>query len=199
MLSAANSVNLLDQILKNFQDLFTGSSSSSEQNGKEIECISNDMFILSENIREISKRENILVNLLCIERDKTDFLRKELEVAKKRFDSESNASVLKEVEMLVAEGRTCSCVGEAHGRLDTADIDVDVLETSLLLQETSLLDEDDVLTAISYLDQNMFFSNKIEDFVEEASIACYNSFAPSEKEEIEIVDKKELEIIPKSD
>ena len=62
----------------------------------------------NEHIQELIKNQSVLISLLCMERELTALLRKELEM-KSKVRGDLEATILQEVETILSSGQSCSC------------------------------------------------------------------------------------------
>ena len=76
---------------------------------REVNDITQDIINLGENIKELTKKQNVLVSLLCMERQKTNLLTRELEWMKSSAIGDFGAVILREVETIITSGQSCKC------------------------------------------------------------------------------------------
>ena len=60
-------------------------------------------------VQELIKKQNVLLSLLCMERQQTSILKKELDNLKTSGRDDLEATILNEVESILASGQSCSC------------------------------------------------------------------------------------------
>ena len=88
--------------------------------------ITQDIISLGDKIKELTKKQSVLVNLLCMERRQTALLRKELELLNSNRQRDSEASILREVETILASNQSCNCFivrRELNGNIASTDND----------------------------------------------------------------------------
>lgn len=76
---------------------------------REVNDITQDIINLGENIKELTKKQKVLVSLLCMERQKTNLLTRELEWMKSSAIGDFGAVILREVETIITSGQSCKC------------------------------------------------------------------------------------------
>jgi len=90
---------------------------------RKVTDITQDIISLGDKIKELTKKQNVLVRLLCMERKRTALLRQELEFLKINGLGDVEASILKEVETIIACGQLCKCF------MTRQEMDVNIFST----------------------------------------------------------------------
>ena len=117
---------------------------------REVTDITQDIVSLGDKIEELTKKQNVLVSLLCMERKRTALLRKELEFLKINGRGDVEATILREVETIIASGKSCKCcmVGQ--------EIDGNIVSTGdEPAFDGSVFDNNDVLMVSSPCKENI--------------------------------------------
>ena len=147
-----------------------------ERKIKEIESIRRDTQILCEKVQEFRKREGVLINLLCLEKNKTAYLSKELNMMKSSFENDYYvASIMEEVESVVTSGKSCSCGSQSILLLKANDMKPNIIDNPFEVPDG---DSGDVRSPLSQFHNS---TTKVEELLDQANkLNSLRSFTSTE-------------------